>query len=62
MTRERAGVALQATVENKKKGFGHKNSECVNIKIPSGWLTFRVSISSHKMIRKGRRTHCSTGS
>ena len=45
-----------------KKGFGYKNSECVNINIPSGWVTFRVSISSNKMIRKGRRTHCRTGS
>ena len=61
MTRERAGVALQATVENKK-GFGYKNSECVNINIPSGWVTFIVSISFNKMIRKGRRTHFRTGS
>ena len=38
-----------------KKDSGYKNSECVNIKFPSGCVTFRVSISSHKMIRRGRR-------
>ena len=32
--------------------FQHKNSECVNIKIQNGCVTFRVSTSSHKMIRK----------
>ena len=39
------------------KDFWYKNSEWVNIKIPRRCVTSEVSISSHKIIRKCRRTH-----
>ena len=64
---KRSSLRFQSTTAPTNRGwsacgFGYKNSECVNINIPSGWVTFIVSISFNKMIRKGRRTHFRTGS